>query len=310
MILILTIIIIIILFCIIYTHNDNHCNEYLTQNEIDENTIWTYWDQGVKKITPFYQLCIESWRNKNPKHKIIVVDKYNVYDYISKEDLPPQWENMILAQHKSDFVRIALLEKYGGIWSDISVICVRPFNSVFKQNTSLEGFAMRKYSTDSKDLSVFENWFITAKKGSKIIKRWKEELLKAFGNARSVEEMDKSYFDNIDYQQLPDTWYLSMHKVLIKLIVTDPEIRDLYFNDSNILEAEKTAFLHYVKYGWDSTAFNLLKKNEELTDQIISSNTPIIKIIGAASYFKKLNKKYLLSNKDSVIYKLFNFLSI
>ena len=42
-------------------------------------------------------------------------------------------------------------------------------------------------------------------------------------------------------------------------------------------------------------------------NKIISSNTPIVKFTAGGAYLKNLSKKELLSNKDSVIYKLLNF---
>lgn len=301
-------IILIILIGIICLRNYNK-SEYLTLEQIkkiDENTIWTYWDQGIDKITPFYKLCLDTWKNKNPNHKIIVVDKYNVYDFLDKTDIPPKWENIEKIQHKSDFVRLALLEKYGGIWMDISTICIRPINSMFKQEKSLEGFAVRSNSSNN-DLTAFENGFITAKKGSKIIKRWKEEFLKAFGNSVSVEEMDKTYFNDVDFQKLPLEWYLTMHRVLMKLIQFDPEIKYLYFNDSKILEAYDTMWIHYAYFGWMSGLKELLGTNDELMNKIVSSNTPILKLCFSGGYLKNLSKDQLLSNKDSVIYKLLKF---
>ena len=274
---------------------------------IGEKTIWCYWDQGIENIYPFYKLCLQTWKEKNPYNSIIVVDKYNVYNFIDKKELPPNWEKIKSVQIKSDFVRLALLEKYGGIWCDISVICLRPINSIFKQEKEIEGFAIKKFSRNN-DLSVFENWFITAKKGSKIIKRWKEEMLRIFGDSVSVEEMDKTPFENVDLQNIEFGWNLTMHRVMMKLNQLDPEIRYLYYNDSNILDADSKALQHYFYFGFNyDITDKLLQQNDELLRRIILSGTPIIKFTSSGGKLKKLSREEILDNKSSLLYKLLKF---
>jgi hypothetical protein len=274
---------------------------------ITENTIWTYWEQGIEHITPFSKKCLQTWREKNPNHTIIVVDKNTVYNYLCKHDLPPNWKYMFKVQHKSDFVRLALLEKYGGIWMDLTTICVRPINSVFNQSKSIEGFALRGFSKN-RDLSVFENWFISCKKGSKIIKIWKREFLKVFGRSVVMQTVDKKYFRDMDEQHISHGWYLTMHKVLMRCNQFDTEFNYLYTNDSLIFGAEETAFLHYIHYGWDNCNVSMLFKNdEEFIDKVRNSNTPILKFNG--SWNKPLNamNEEKFNDPNSVIYKLLNF---
>lgn len=146
-------IILTILFIGIFSSKIEFLESYKTN--IGENTIWCYWDQGIENIYPFYKLCIKTWKKNNPSHNIIIVDKNTIYDYVNKQDLPPNWEKIKLPQLKSDFVRLALLTAYGGIWMDISTICIKPINSVFKQKRSLEGFAIRKFDNNS-GLSVLK----------------------------------------------------------------------------------------------------------------------------------------------------------
>lgn len=279
--------------------SDNFFPFYIT-----ENTIWTYWEQGSKNLSPFYKKCIQTWLQKNPNHNVFILDKENVYYFLNKNDLPPKWEKIKSIQLKSDFVRLALLAKYGGIWMDISTICIRPINSVFTQSKSIEGFALRRYDNKG-ELSVFESWFITCKKNSKVITKWKNEFLKAFGYSTSVENMDKSYFEGVDLQKIEYGWYLSIHRVMMKLNQQDPDIKDLYFNDSTIFGAEETAFIHYEYFGWDSNIKEkFMEKNDDFVNIVYSSGTPILKFTGAGGSFSSLTEEQILDNKESVLYKL------
>ena len=285
----------IILLIIFYCY---HC-----KSKNKEKTIWTYWDQGKDNIPIFCKMCIKSWKDKNPDHEVIIIDKNNVYDYLDKKDLPPNWKKIDKPQHKSDFVRLALLEKYGGVWIDISTICVRPINSVFTQTKSLEGFAIKMFDNNA-GLSVFENWFITGKKGSKIIKKWKDDLLKVFGNSTSMEDIDKSYFEGVDLQKIEYGWYLTMHRVMMKLNQLDPEVKDLYYNDSTILCAEDNAYIQFKYFEKFDRSKTFLEKHDDFIEQVKASGTPIIKINGGGSCFGDITEEQILNNKNSVLYKL------
>ena len=281
------------------------------KHNIDEKTIWTYWEQGRKNIPPFSKLCVKTWKQKNPNHRVIIVDKYNVYEYLDKKDLPPNWEKIEKVQHKSDFVRIALLAKYGGIWMDLCIICIKPINSVFTQTKSLEGFCYR-HNSKTRDLSMYENWFITGKKDSEIIKLWHKEFLKVFGDCSSSSDIDESYFDGVDYQNLlhyHPASYLTMNRVLLKCIQNNNRIKYLFDHDSTLLGAEETGFIHYIYFGWDiGNIENIFEENEDFIKVLDKSNTPVLKFTGEWNkYLNEMNMNVFKNNKDSVIYKLLNF---
>jgi hypothetical protein len=183
---------------------------------------------------------------------------------------------------------------------DISTICIKPINSVFKQKRSIEGFAIRKFDNNN-GLSVFENWFITGKKNSKVIRKWKDEFLKIFGNSTSTEEMDKSSFKNVNLQKINHGWYLTMHRLMMKLNQLDEEVRYLYYNDSQIYGAEETAFLHYQYF---KNMDKLLEQNDEFVNKVLESGTPILKFTGNGGNLKNMSEKQILENNNSILYKL------
>ena len=56
-----------------------------------------------------------------------------------------------------------------------------------------------------------------------------------------MDDIDNSYFNGVDLQKHVSEYgsYLTMHKILMKLNQLDPEIKNLYYNDSNIIEAPR-----------------------------------------------------------------------
>ncbi|MBQ0101893.1 MAG: hypothetical protein KBT31_03755 [Firmicutes bacterium] len=82
--------------------------------------IFVMWWQGEENAPEIVKKCLESIRLHAGTHPVIIVDQYNVNkyldipEYISQKALNGQ---MCLA-HFSDYIRISLLNNYGGLWLD------------------------------------------------------------------------------------------------------------------------------------------------------------------------------------------------
>lgn len=86
--------------------------------------IWVLWWQGEKVMPPIIRATINSIKAATDK-KVILITLENIRDYIEVPDYI--WQKYIRKQigpaHFSDYSRVALLEKYGGLWIDSTVLC-------------------------------------------------------------------------------------------------------------------------------------------------------------------------------------------
>lgn len=281
--LVLLIILLLLLFLFVkfslYIKRAHFDQTSLKPNLVGKKIIWTYWDQGIDQIPYFNKKCIESWKHYNPEFQVIIVDKNTVFDYIYVTDLPEHWNEFML-QLKSDFVRINLLYYYGGVWIDSSIVCIKPLKEAFTFNKSIEGFAIKKFSKNN-GINVFENWFISAKYGSYIIKKWREEFLNLYKNKRYHTELTLEDFKGVDFEQIDHgNFYLSMHIIFQKCLQTDAKFKSLYYNDSTIYTADDTAFLHFIRYGWDKNALNNFLQDIDNYYTDVKNKTPILKFTG------------------------------
>ncbi|CAK9095616.1 unnamed protein product [Durusdinium trenchii] len=87
--------------------------------------IWMYWAQGSKQLNGFRRLCVHTWQVQNPDWKIKILEKETVARFIEPSELPRCYEELPAAQ-QSDALRLALLAKYGGVYTDVATICLRP----------------------------------------------------------------------------------------------------------------------------------------------------------------------------------------
>lgn len=92
---------------------------------VDHYRIWVLWWQGEEAMPAIVKATYNSIRMATDK-EVVLITEGNYREYV---DLPAQIERKIgkgigLA-HLSDYIRVCLLEKYGGLWIDSTVLCTR-----------------------------------------------------------------------------------------------------------------------------------------------------------------------------------------
>lgn len=95
-----------------------------SQNE--KPIAWSLWWQGAENLPPILKVCLESQKKyiESAGVDYRFVDDSNINDYIEiplviREKVK---KGIISFTHYSDYVRIALIEKYGGMWIDITLL--------------------------------------------------------------------------------------------------------------------------------------------------------------------------------------------
>lgn len=91
---------------------------------VNKKIIWQYWGQGVDKCPDIVTKCFKSVNEFKNDYQVIRLDDSNLFDYLN---LP----EFIYEKHKnkefrpaffSDLIRLALLDVYGGIWLDATIL--------------------------------------------------------------------------------------------------------------------------------------------------------------------------------------------
>lgn len=99
-----------------------------TQAESIRPIVWSFWWQGEDSLPDILQTCLASHKQYIQSQGIeyIFIDQNNIAEYL---EIPSVIYNkldsgIISFTHFSDYVRIALLEKYGGAWIDITLLLI------------------------------------------------------------------------------------------------------------------------------------------------------------------------------------------
>jgi hypothetical protein len=208
---------------------------------------YSYWD---KNTPPIIERIIEERRQTMPDWKIILLTDETLGNYINLSSVPVGYEKL-KPQHQADWIRLKLLEKYGGLWLDSSIIIndSAAINEIYdeacKSRVDVAAFSMNKPVPEK----YIENWFIMAPVGSSLIKKWLTEYEKAismgFMEYRNHVEKMKIPISNDIYAKEHKSVYLTQHACL-QVVLSDQKAKVLlYPAERNMFKVQETCKWKY-----------------------------------------------------------------
>lgn len=181
--------------------------------------VWSFWDS--EEPPESVRLINENRTSKLSDWKFNFLNSKTIHDYINLSQLPEGFDKLIV-QHKADYYRLLLLQKYGGVWMDASIIINDPnainklYDESVQQKSEFTGFTLNpepeKYKHHPDRSKYIENWFIMAPKNSNIINAWLTEFINAIKMGLN-NYIPYARNEGIDIVKRIDT-YLTQHACL------------------------------------------------------------------------------------------------
>ena len=192
--------------------------------------IWTYWDS--EDLPEIVTKCTSNWKHKNPGYEIILLNKDNLKYYLPEIDIF-SLKFADTPARTSDFIRLCILSKYGGVWCDATCIMSSDLTwaeNIINNSSTCEYVGYYKdENTTNQDYKSIESWFFVCPEDSSFVKLWRDEFMR-LNTFDSIDEYVKSVADEgVDLQRIGDTNYLTIYvacqRVMQKLMSV-PEIKN------------------------------------------------------------------------------------
>src|SRR5262249_7527187 len=136
-------------------------------------TIWCLWLQGWANAPDLVKACAASWRRHNPGWDLRLVSADSLEAYLGATARPPMAARNLPSEALSDVVRIELLHRFGGIWVDSTVYCLRPLDGWLDHAMPSGFFAFNRPMPDV----ALSSWFLAAERGSHVIDVWRRKAM-------------------------------------------------------------------------------------------------------------------------------------
>ena len=139
--------------------------------------VWLFWEHRSGQKTPTYiKLCHESVKKNCKDLDVTILTNTNIGRYLpdlrdlSKLSLP----------HKADYIRLAILQKYGGMWIDSDIIVYRSLRNLINklQTQDFVGFGCNGMILKSDGYPRPSNWAMISRKNGILIGRCLEKANK------------------------------------------------------------------------------------------------------------------------------------
>jgi len=251
------------------------------------NIIWTYWhDDNLPKIV---NKCIDQWKKHNPSFTINVVTKNNINIYFPDFDIKSIRHNDSHARF-SDYVRLNLLSKYGGIWMDATVVCKISWNWIHayqkNEKTQVIVYYYNNHNgNNNKQLlktPIVESWFIACIPNSIVINEWLIEFNRMNDFATVDYYIQDIINKNTDLSLITNN-LLNYFAVYVSLqYVMQHKLKNIN-NYITFLDATNGPYKYLFETNWNT------KQSINKICNINASNSPIIKIVNAGRKFIENN---------------------
>ena len=133
-------------------------------------SIFTFWEPSTN-VPGYLQLCVNTWKKNLPNSNITILDYSKLHKYLNSSIISKILFKKMTLPIQTDAIRVAILEKYGGIWMDMDTIItnIRFLKNVFRYNLAFFGYPQTKNPAIA---------FIYASKNSRIMKEWLINIIK------------------------------------------------------------------------------------------------------------------------------------
>lgn len=237
------------------------------------NKVWVCWLQGMEKAPEIVKKCYQSLLDNLDDREIILLTSENYKSWVSfpshiQEKID---DGTITHTHMTDFLRLELLEHYGGTWIDATVFCSGNNIPSFIWESDLFIYQIMKPGLDAHAQRT-SSWFITACTNHSMVMLVKELLYEYWKTHTKMVD----YFLIHDFVELALEAYPEEWMKVVPVSSSLPHILLLRFEqqyDDNVWQATKkmTAF-HKLSWKFSEEQMMAMQKPGTFYDVVIKGN--------------------------------------
>ena len=208
--------------------------------------IWTYWNDGIDNAPPIVKSCVATWKCHNKDYEIRILTQDNYRQYLPDIDVF-QLKHADSQQRISDFIRLHVLARYGGVWCDASIAMTKSLSWI-DRDAEFVGYYLNGFTTKP-EYPVIESWFFACRPNATFITLWRDEFMRLneFEQiADYVEDIEKdTIIDNIQLRE-----YLAIHLAAQKVMQHRLSAKDM--SKLMLFEADSGPLSYLANADWSS----------------------------------------------------------
>lgn len=198
--------------------------------------IWSYWHD--ENIPIPVQECIQTWKDQNPNYTVNFLNNKTYRQFIDV-DVSKLRHAHHHPQRFTDYMRLLILKKYGGVWLDSTIILNKPLDSWIDHSKEYNGFYLASFTKENQP-PMIETWFMQCKKNSKFISLWCDEFMRTNEFETIGLYLEDLKSKNVDFGYIMGPDYMATNTSCFYIIQNNKHFIDNF----NLKMAELTAFAY------------------------------------------------------------------
>ena len=197
--------------------------------------IWVCWWSGEEDAPALVKQCIKSTRKNAGDHPVYLITENNYTEYI---DIPSYILNKLMSgkmciANFTDYLRVSLIEKYGGLWLDATIFCSK---QIPEECFEASFYTCKNLPVKSRYISQFR-WtsFCLGGRKKHVFYRFFKEALETYWHDEdvSIDYLLVDYIIETAYRYLP-----TVKQCMDELLPNNPHRDDLQAAMNSALSAE------------------------------------------------------------------------
>lgn len=195
---------------------------------VHSNKVWVCWLQGMENAPEIVRKCYQSLLDNLDDREIVLLTNDNYKDWVSfPRHIQEKIDNgTITRTHMTDFLRLELLEHYGGTWIDATVFCSGKNIPSFIWDSDFFIYQIMKPGLDGHAQRT-SSWFLNSCTNHPIVLLVKELLYEYWKTNTKIVD----YFLIHDFMELAIEAYPEEWKKVIPVSSSIPHVLLLRFGE-------------------------------------------------------------------------------
>lgn len=209
--------------------------------------IWTYWDGDMSLLV---HMCLQSCLRHNRDYDIILLTRANLHKYIDIDLTSLRHANFGHAMF-SDFVRLHVLAKHGGIWMDASVICNKSLDWMRDiQKTTGRTFVGYKANNHTEEdmkgvRDVIETSVFACTPNNPFVCAWRDEFMKINDYEHVHQYIDDMMKQGFRLPSITRNEYWAVYSAYCVTLERNPDFNKHMY----LMDATKTIYVYQFENG-------------------------------------------------------------
>ena len=164
----------------------------VTPKDVSDNNVFLYWHGKDFRLISMLRDLIYKHSNNSKNYRVHLLNQTNAIDYVN---IPNNFYKLSL-NHQSDYIRAAVIYKYGGVYLKSDTIVMNDLSSLFNNIEEYDGFFIKENNQNISP-GVFGS-----KSNTLFMKRWLNDITNKINKTHKhrwtafTTDLFKDYEDN------------------------------------------------------------------------------------------------------------------